>query len=96
MRAPLPFVLESPIKICASRVDNWFGSPRRRAFCVAARAVGEGGRGAGFIACATVRGIVGILHEDTTGSIHYHLKLIGGSSGGGKTNKNTHSNNLDQ
>jgi hypothetical protein len=34
---------------------------------VASRAPGEGGRGAGFIACATVRGIVGMLHEEMTG-----------------------------
>ena len=36
---------------------------------MAARAEGEGGRGAGFIACATVKGIVGILQDDTTGAI---------------------------
>ena len=37
---------------------------------MASRAVGEGGRGAGFIVCATAKGIVGILHEDTTGPIN--------------------------
>jgi hypothetical protein len=36
--------------------------------CVAARAVGDGGRGAGFMACATAKGIVGTFTEDTTGS----------------------------
>lgn len=34
---------------------------------MAARAKGEGGRGDGFIAWATVKGIVGMLLEDTTG-----------------------------
>ncbi len=52
----------------ASRWESCSGFSLRRAFCVASRAVGEGGRGAGFIACATVRGIVGMLHEDMTGS----------------------------
>ena len=37
---------------------------------MASRAVGEGGRGAGFIVCATAKGIVGMLHEDTTGPIN--------------------------
>ena len=57
------------MRIRASRVESWFGFSRRNAFCVAARAVGEGGLGAGFIACATVSGMVGILTEDTTGSV---------------------------
>jgi hypothetical protein len=35
--------------------------------CVAARAVGDGGRGAGFMACATANGMVGTFTEDTTG-----------------------------
>lgn len=35
---------------------------------MASRAVGDGGRGAGFMACATTRGIVGILHDEMTGS----------------------------
>ena len=35
--------------------------------CVAARAFGDGGRGAGFMAWATAKGIVGTLTEDTTG-----------------------------
>lgn len=63
-------VTENPfiIRTLASRVDSWLGFSRRRAFCVAARAVGEGGRGAGFMAWATMRGIVGILQEETTGS----------------------------
>jgi hypothetical protein len=52
----------------ASRLDSWLGLSRRRAFCVASRAVGDGGRGDGFIACATIRGIVGILQDDMTGS----------------------------
>lgn len=38
----------------------------RLAFCVASGVVGDGGEG--FIACATTSGIVGMLHEDTTGS----------------------------
>jgi hypothetical protein len=58
----------SPIRTRASRLESWLGFSRRRAFCVASRAVGDGGRGAGFMACATVRGIVGILHDDITGS----------------------------
>ena len=57
-----------PISTRASRLDSWSGCSRRIAFCVAARAEGDGGRGAGFIACATTSGIVGMLHEDTTGS----------------------------
>jgi hypothetical protein len=56
-----------PIKISASRVDSWFVFSRLIARCVAALACGDGGRGAGFIACATDRGIVGTLTEDTTG-----------------------------
>ena len=35
---------------------------------MASRAVGEGGRGPGFMACATMSGIVEILQDDTTGS----------------------------
>lgn len=35
---------------------------------MASRAVGEGGRGAGFIACATTKGIVGTLQEEMTRS----------------------------
>lgn len=35
---------------------------------MASRAVGEGGRGAGFMAWATVKGMVGILLDETTGS----------------------------
>lgn len=31
--------------------------------------MGEGGRGDGFIACATDNGIVGMLHEEITGPI---------------------------
>jgi hypothetical protein len=42
---------------------------------VAARAVGDGGRGAGFIAWATARGIVGTLTEDTTGPVGARVKL---------------------
>jgi hypothetical protein len=56
-----------PIKISASRVDSWFVFSRLMARCVAARAFGDGGRGAGFIAWATARGMVGTLTEDTTG-----------------------------
>lgn len=59
----------SPMRMRASRVESWLGFSRRSAFCVAARAVGEGGLGAGFIACATVSGMVGMLTEDTTGSV---------------------------
>ena len=51
-----------------SRTDGSLVFSRRRALCVAARAEGDGGRGAGFIAWATTKGIVGILHEDITGS----------------------------
>jgi len=58
----------SPIRMRASRLDSWLGFSRRSAFCVASRAVGDGGRGEGFIACATIRGIVGILQDDMTGS----------------------------
>jgi hypothetical protein len=57
----------SPMRIRASRFESWLGFSRRIAFWVASRAVGEGGRGAGFIACATLRGIVGMLHDETTG-----------------------------
>lgn len=35
---------------CASRWVSWFGFSGRIAFCVAARAPGDGGLGAGFIA----------------------------------------------
>ena len=59
----------SPMRMRASRVESWLGFSRRSAFCVAARAVGDGGLGAGFIACATVSGMVGMLTEDTTGSV---------------------------
>jgi hypothetical protein len=57
-----------PISTRASRVDRWLVSSRRIALCVASRAEGDGGRGAGFIVCATTRGIVEILHEEMTGS----------------------------
>lgn len=57
------------IRISASRVESWFVFSRRIARWVAARAVGDGGRGAGFIAWATDRGIVGTLTEDTTGPV---------------------------
>ena len=63
----------SPMRMRASRVESWLGFSRRSAFCVAARAVGEGGLGAGFIACATVSGIVGMLTEDTTGSVKAYV-----------------------
>lgn len=36
---------------------------------MASRCEGEGGRGAGFMVCATARGIVGMLHDEITGSI---------------------------
>ena len=69
VRSPFWFLLGIPMRsTCASRLDSWFGFSLRSAFCVASRAVGEGGRGAGFIACATVKGMVGMLHEDMTGS----------------------------
>jgi hypothetical protein len=58
----------SPISTRASRLDNLSGFSRSRAFCIASRAVGDGGRGAGFMACATISGIVGMLHDDITGS----------------------------
>lgn len=35
---------------------------------MAARAAGDGGRGTGFMAWATTSGMVGILHEEITGS----------------------------
>ncbi len=68
-RSPFGSLLGIPMRsTCASRLDSWCGFSLRMAFCVASRAVGEGGRGAGFIACATVKGMVGILHDDITGS----------------------------
>jgi hypothetical protein len=45
---------------------NWFGLSRRAARCVACIDVGDGGRGA--IACASLRGIVWILHDEMTGA----------------------------
>ena len=36
--------------------------------CVAARELGDGGRGGGFMACATSRGIVGTVAVELTGS----------------------------
>jgi hypothetical protein len=65
------------IKISASRVESWFVFSRRIARWVAARAVGDGGRGAGFIACATDRGIVGTLTEDTTGPVCTRIESHG-------------------
>jgi hypothetical protein len=47
---------------------------RRVARWVAARAVGDGGRGAGFMAWATARGMVGTLTEDTTGPVSADIK----------------------
>jgi hypothetical protein len=70
----------------ASRVDGWSVFSRLIARCVAARAVGEGGRGAGFIACATIKGMVGILTDDTTGSAHTSASIS-------KNNGETHWNN---
>lgn len=79
----LPSALDGrPIRIRASRLDSWLGFSRRRAFWVASRAVGDGGRGAGFIACATIRGMVGMLHDEMTGSkitvsfMEQYLQLI--------------------
>ena len=66
--SPPSWSLVSPMRMRASRVDSWFGFSRRRAFCVAARWVGDGGRGAGFMVCATARGIVGMLQDEITGS----------------------------
>jgi hypothetical protein len=57
-----------PMRICASRVESWFGLSRRVARCVASRAAGDGGRGAGFIVCATCSGIVGMFTDEITGS----------------------------
>lgn len=64
--APLP-PFGNPMRTRASRLESWWGFSRRSAFWVASLAPGDGGRGAGFIAWATMSGIVGILHEDTTG-----------------------------
>jgi hypothetical protein len=65
-----PSLVAKPVSMRtrASRVDGWSVFSRLIARCVAARAVGDGGRGAGFMACATIKGMVGILHEETTGS----------------------------
>ena len=60
-------LLGKPINTRASRLESWLGFSRRRAFCVASRAPGDGGRGAGFIVWATARGIVGMLQDETTG-----------------------------
>lgn len=70
---PLPFLRSSedgrPMRIQASPLDSWFGFSLLKAFCVASRAVGEGGRGAGFTAWATSNVIVAIiLTDDMTGS----------------------------
>jgi hypothetical protein len=62
-----PSSLEIPISTRASRLESWLGFSRRIAFCVAARWVGDGGRGAGFIACATTRGMVEMFTDDMTG-----------------------------
>ena len=64
----------TPMRTWASRVLSWLVFSRRRAFWVAARCVGEGGRGAGFIAWATCRGIVGMLTDDTTGSASMKMR----------------------
>jgi hypothetical protein len=37
---------------------------------MASRVVGEGGRGPGFMVCATMSGMVEILQDDTTGSVN--------------------------
>jgi len=57
----------TPIRTRASRGDNSIGAPARIARCTASRCVGEGGRGAGLIACAMVSGIVGTLADEMTG-----------------------------
>lgn len=56
-----------PIRTFASRLDKPLESFCRDALCAAAIAVGDGGRGAGLMDCATVRGMVGMLHEEMTG-----------------------------
>ncbi len=61
----------------ASRVDrppaSW-----REALWAAAIAVGEGGRGAGFMACATIKGIVGMLQDEITGPSKGLGRIING------------------
>jgi hypothetical protein len=57
-----------PIRIFASRVLSWFGFSRRVARWAASRAPGDGGRGAGFIVCATASGIVGMFTDEITAS----------------------------
>jgi hypothetical protein len=56
-----------PIRTFASRLDKPLESPCRDALCAAATAVGDGGRGAGFMDCAMLRGMVGMLHDEMTG-----------------------------
>lgn len=56
----------NPMRMRASRLESWFGFSRLYDFWVAARCVGEGGLGAGFMACATVSGMVGMLQDETT------------------------------
>ena len=49
-RSSLTSITCRPIRTRVSRVDNCSVFSRRRALCVASRAEGDGGRGAGFIA----------------------------------------------
>ena len=61
------------------------GAPARIARCTASRCVGEGGRGAGFIACATVSGMVGRLADEMTGPAFQVISMICVQSGGQHT-----------
>lgn len=73
MDAPLSIAPEvgstdAPISLAASVADSVFGLLVRLAFCTLTAEVGEGGRGGGFIDCATDSGIVLMLLDDVTGA----------------------------
>ena len=59
---------EAPISFAASDAVRVFGFDDKLAFCIRAAEVGEGGRGGGFIDCATARGMVLILADEVTGA----------------------------
>src|SRR5258706_10994061 len=72
-RVPSP---STPIRTRASRGESSIGAPARMARCTASRCVGEGGRGAGFIACAMVSGMVGTLADEMTGPTFQMISII--------------------
>lgn len=66
--------MEAPISFAASDAESELGLVVRDAFCIRMASVGEGGRGGGFIVCATASGMVLIFEDDVTGATSRHCQ----------------------